>query len=255
MNNNANPVADPDTGNPDPQTTGGALDPYLLTGSYTDNGHNFAYDAGSNHNPEQPEGCATLASGTCASGTVPDYIQFCLSCHDGTTPPGVTMSTNMINMADAYAGTGGETADQHGTEIGSTGSTTSKGGLKPPWTTNSDHIANNDPSAGYAAMNCSVCHDNHGSGNIFNLRTSITVDGVQMSIGGDGNMPVPSRISDPTVYDLPPMDGKIVNESTGVQTDHYWGAWCSFCHKMDAHPGKDEGDSCTGGHMHGGGAF
>ena len=41
-----------------------------------------------------------------------------------------------------------------------------------------------------------------------------------------------------------------------MQEDHYWGAWCSFCHKMDGgHPAKVEIDSCTNGHMHGGGAF
>jgi len=127
--------------------------------------------------------------------------------------------------------------------------------MKMPWVTGANNALNYDPGASYAALNCTTCHGAHGSGNIFNLKTSITVAGVQMQIGGVGNMPVPARISDPTVYTLPPMDGRNVNEATGVQTDHYWGAWCSFCHKMDGHPGKVEADSCTGGHMHNGGAF
>ena len=123
------------------------------------------------------------------------------------------------------------------------------------WVNAADDGVNSDPTAGYAAMNCNTCHGAHGTGNIFNLKTSITVAGVQMQVGGVNNMPVPARISDPAVYTLPPMDGRNVNETTGVQTDHYWGNWCTFCHKMDAHPGKVEADSCTGGHMHGGGAF
>jgi hypothetical protein len=245
VNNDANPVADPDTGT--------VLNVYSPSNSYTEDGYNFPYDSGGDLNPANPQGCAETAG--CTPTTEPDYIQFCLTCHDGTTPPGVTMSTNLLNLADIYAGVNGETPDQHGTDIGSTGSTTSKGGLKMPWVNATDNAVNNDPTAGYAALNCTTCHGAHGTGNIFNLKTSITVAGAQMQIGGVGNMPVPARISDPTVYTLPPMDGRNVNEATGVQTDHYWGAWCSFCHKMDAHPGKVEADSCTGGHMHGGGAF
>ena len=68
----------------------------------------------------------------------------------------------------------------------------------------------------------------------------------------------PARTPDPTVYILPPLVGggnKSVDLVNGVQTDHYWGAWCSFCHKMNGHPSKAETDSCTNGHMHGNGAF
>jgi cytochrome c553 len=127
--------------------------------------------------------------------------------------------------------------------------------MKMPWVTSASDALNYDPSASYAALNCNTCHGAHGSGNIHNLRTSITVGGVVLQVGGVSNMPVPARITDPAVYTLPPIDGRNVDVVTGVQTDHYWGAFCSFCHKMDAHPGKDEADSCTGGHMHGGGAF
>lgn len=161
------------------------------------------------------------------------------------------MDGNMENIADAWAG-----GDVHGAgNAAGAGGSTNKGALKVPYVTAAADGANEDPSTRYAAMNCTTCHGAHGSGNIFNLRTSITVAGVVMEVGGAGNMPVPARITDPTVYDLPPMDGRNVNTSTGVQTDHYWGVWCSFCHKMDTHPGKVESDSCTGGHMHNGGAF
>ena len=49
-----------------------------------------------------------------------------------------------------------------------------------------------------------------------------------------------------TVYFLPDMGSG--------QNDHNWGAWCSFCHQMEAH-GRDESVNCTSGHMHGGGKF
>ena len=77
-----------------------------------------------------------------------------------------------------------------------------------------------------------------------------------MEIGGVNNMPVPARsVGNETYYELPRTRETARNSGIFVQEDHYWGAWCSFCHKMDTHPGKVETDSCTGGHMHNGGAF
>ena len=70
--------------------------------------------------------------------------------------------------------------------------------------------------------------------------------GQTLTVGGVGNLNE-AQYNGSTTYTLP--------EIGGVQTDHYWGAWCTFCHKMDGHPGKVEVDACTGGHMHGGGAF
>jgi cytochrome c553 len=236
----ASRVHDPDSVTPVPLNT------YTINNSYTKDGYNFDYNSGGNLDPINPEGSAGGLS-------EPDYIQFCLTCHDGpgNQPPGVVMDSNMEDIADAWAG-----ADVHGRgENAGTGTSTNKGGMKIPWIVPGADATNQDPSAPYAALNCTTCHGAHGSGNIHNLRTSITVGGVQMEIGGVDNMPVPARISDPKVYTLPFFDGKNINEQTGIQQDHYWGAWCSFCHKMDAHPGKVEADSCTGGHMHNGGAF
>ena len=246
VDNDTNPVADPDTALP--------LAPYSPTGSYNDDGYNIGYNGGGDWDPLNPEG---LPSG---GFTEPDYIQFCLTCHDGTTPPGVTLSENLINMADVYGGVNGETMDQHSAADGSTGTTTSKGGLKFPFVTSAQDQANSDPSSNYAAMNCSTCHGAHGTGSIFNLRESITVAGVQMTVGGGpygttagatGILDDPAYFGS-TTYTLP-----VITPRNGdpTQQDHYWGAWCTFCHKMDAHPGKTEEDSCTNGHMHGGGAF
>ncbi|MDH3903934.1 MAG: hypothetical protein OES90_12005, partial [Xanthomonadales bacterium] len=225
----SNPVVDPDTGS--------ALPDYSPNSSYTDDGYNFAYDPGGNLNPSYPEGCADAG---CTPGyTEPDYIQYCLACHDGTSPPGVTIPGGMVNMADAWLD------DQHGVAEGTSGSRTGKGGLKAPYVTASDDAADNDASQPYAAMNCSDCHGSHGSNNIFNLKSEITIAGVQLTVGGTTTLNE-AHYDGNTSYEFPLIGGE--------QVDHYWGAWCTFCHKVDAHPGKVELDACTGGHMHGGGS-
>jgi len=223
--NASNPVSDPDTGLP--------LATYSPANSYTDDGNNFAYDSGGNSDPTNPEG---------GSGPVPepDYIQFCLTCHDGTTPAGVTMSPNMINIADNWGGR------QHGGGDGSTGSRVGKGNLKPPFTTAADYAAGNDPANNYAALNCTTCHGAHGSGSIHNLRDSITVAGVQMQVGAPAGSEF-DFITPSTTYTLP-VNG-------GTQDDHVYGAWCTFCHNMSAHAGVDETTVCTSAHMHGANSF
>ena len=225
----SNPVVDPDTGS--------ALPDYNPNSSYTDDGYNFSYNAGGNLDPSYPEGCADAG---CTPGyTEPDYIQYCLSCHDGTAPPGVIIPGGMVNMADAWLD------DQHGVAEGTSGSRTGKGGLKAPYVTASDDAADNDASQPYAAMNCSDCHGSHGSKNIFNLKSEITIAGVQLQVGGTTTLNE-AHYAGNTSYEFPLIGGE--------QVDHYWGAWCTFCHKVDAHPGKVELDACTGGHMHGGGS-
>jgi hypothetical protein len=244
-------IGDPDTGLP--------VAYYQATGpgaSYTEDGANLTYyNTLADLDPVNPEGSG-------GGFTEPDYIQFCLACHDGTTPAGVTMTANMTNIAFAYSADAANSQDVHGGGAAAgQGGSTNKGGMKVPWVTAADAATNNDPTGAYAAMNCNTCHGAHGTGNIYNLRTSITVAGVQMSVGGVGANASnydPARTPDPTVYTLPPLTGggkKTLDPVNGVQTDHYWGAWCTFCHKKDAHPGKVETDVCTNGHMHGGGAF
>jgi hypothetical protein len=228
VNNDANPVADPDTNLP--------LATYSSTGSYNEDGHAFSYNSGGNYDPLNPEGNPG------GGFTEPDYIQFCLTCHDGTTPPGVTPTASMINIATAYNGT-----DQHGSGDGSTGRQTSKGGLKFPFVNSANDGLNYDPDQNYAAMNCTTCHGAHGTGSIYNLRESITVAGTVMTVGGaPGFLDEPAYAGSST-YTLPVIGSN--------QEDHYWGAWCTFCHKGDSHPGKVEADACTGAHMHGGGSF
>ena len=249
---NPNSATTPAMGDPD---TGIPVAYYQSTGSYNEDGKTFNYyDTLTDLDPVNPEGSA-------GGFTEPDYIQFCLACHDGTTPNDaagnpIQMTDQMLNIADTYGGIGNTTQDVHGGAAASgQGSSTNRGGMKIPWVTAADDALNYDPSAAYAALNCTTCHGAHGTGSIFNLRTEIWVAGVKMSVGGVGNMPIPDRVSaDPSVYTLPSLQPRR-NDPIG-QYDHYWGAWCSFCHKMDGgHQNVDELDKCTSGHMHGGGAF
>ena len=73
------------------------------------------------------------------------------------------------------------------------------------------------------------------------------VAGEVLTVGGAAGFLDEPAYNGSSTYTLPLIGGQ--------QTDHYWGAWCTFCHKGDAHPGKVEADACTGAHMHGGGSF
>ena len=243
------PVMDPDGPTPLPL--------YSKDGSYTDDNHTLSYNSGGNLDPCNPNGLPP--STECAE---PDSIQFCLTCHDGsdTAPPGVTVPGAMTNIASRYTG-----INQHGS---GDGSGTAKGYLKYPFNAQG---ATTHPGA-YAALQCTTCHGAHGSPNIFNLRESITVAGVQMRVGGwgdgtdeIGNPRAPYNCTDltggvvnpdscSTTYKLPPMSGRNIDDASGVQQSRVWGAWCSFCHQMEAH-GQGEDATCNSGHVHGSGNF
>jgi hypothetical protein len=235
-NNTANPVFELDALQLDPPQYV-ALPLYDPAGRYNEDTFDFYYDSGgtspTNEDPTNPLGGPSVPE--------PDYIQFCLACHDGTPPSAsVTMSTSLINMAAAWNN------DQHGNKDGSIGSNIGKGNLKPPWNTQAAYEAGDDPSNNYAALNCTTCHGAHGSGNIFNLRESITVAGVQMSTGCPGGESWCSGSEFAgtvgTSYTLP-VNG-------GSQNNFEWGAWCTFCHNMSSHRGVDETTGCTSGHRH-----
>jgi hypothetical protein len=102
----------------------------------------------------------------------PDYIQFCTACHDGAPPAGVVMDAGMVDIATSYWSTG-NTGDHHGIlQGGGSGN----GFLKPPYDS-SDTVT-------YSSMNCTDCHGAHGSPNIFNLKSQITIGGIVMTVGG-----------------------------------------------------------------------
>jgi hypothetical protein len=174
-----------------------------------------------------PIGCTT-----CSPARVePDYIQFCLACHDGTYPD---MKAGVLNMAVAYE------TDQHGKNWGSG---EGKGTLKPPWV----QTIGDDYSGGYTALNCTMCHGPHGSDNMYNLRTSITVAGTQMSVGSVLGTSGFSSFSGTT--------HKIGQQENFTPSDHNWGAWCTFCHELSGHNYDSETVGCTDAHKHGGANF
>jgi hypothetical protein len=228
----SDPVRNPDDGSivPDYDFCNGSNGIYNYNSS-----PNGDCSTGSNLDPLNPAGKPNN------NYVEPDHIAFCLVCHDGTLPAGsnASMGTNpVLDMQTAYFNDG-NTTDKHGI---ATGNEAGQGYLKFPWTPNG---ATSDITQGYAALNCTTCHDAHGSGNIFNLRTSITVAGEVMETGGwAGDTIGETQV---TEYFLPP-------NGTEGQDMYYWGAWCSFCHQMESH-GRSETQACNTGHKHGGGNF
>jgi len=224
--NAAEPVVNPDTG--------ASLGTYATTntGSYFDGAvHTFSYGSGE-LNSSDPSGTGPAE---------PDYIEFWLVCHDGQPPTGVTVPGTMLNIG-YWFGSGDRSVDQHGIGDGSGGG---KGILKAPFSG-----ADSQP---YSAINCSTCHESHGSTNIYNLRTQVSVEGIPMEIGSPSfwtdakiEETTPGETSDKTTYTFP------VN-ADGQQELFGWGAWCSFCHDVDH--GSGDGLGCSSGHMHSGGNF
>ncbi|MBI3000118.1 MAG: hypothetical protein HYY46_16950 [Deltaproteobacteria bacterium] len=207
---------------------------------------------------------AVTAAG--AAFSEPDYVAFCLTCHDGTPPAGVTMTAGLTNIASAYLASNG---NKMGAAPGRTGTTIGNGYLKFPWHVQPASCSSptwtgcQDPNLPYAALQCTTCHDGHGSDSIYHLRTQITVGGVQMKVGGDN----PNSQFGPgtfarwgtTTYSLPCQGGNgntnCANNPTGAQGDFYYGAWCSFCHEMSSHPSKSETTVCSSTHAHSSGNF
>jgi len=186
----------------------------------------------------------------CATAAVLDTVTFCLVCHDNSPPAGVTMSPNLVNLASAY-----RDADQHGRIVGNDGG---NGEMKAPW---NDSNADTETAFPYASLPCALCHDGHGSDNIFHLKKSVTVRGIQMRVGGgvgSGFEPPAFSKWGSTTYTLPCFNAKGTLVACGTagssQQDHKWAAWCTFCHTLRTH-GQSEDATCRTGHRHGGGAF
>lgn len=240
-----------------PVDTTGLTNVYASGGGATRSDTCFTYydgtDAYPDLDPTNPLGGATYPTPV----PEPDYIEFCLVCHDGTTPPGVTMSPNMLNMAVSYS-----TNDQHGRKEGR--NSPSRGYLKQPWANQADYDAGSQPGGGsgtYAALNCTLCHGPHGSGNIFNLRTSITVNGTQMTVGGKDAFKDPNlcerRCGGTDIDEEFPDFGQptyfLPVNAQGDQEELGWGAWCTFCHEPSH--GTSDGLACQASHLHGGTNF
>ncbi len=212
----------------------------------------------------------------------PDYVAFCLTCHDtnGTTelaPPGVIMSGVTDISAEYFS------RDVMGARPGGTGTSIGNGYLKEPWhvqpascTAAGGWTGCEDPTEVYAALNCTVCHEGHGSASLWHLRTSIKMAGKILRVGGEnpnsefGPNSTFNNTAEPaknrylsTTYSLPCQGGNgepnCADNPTGAQEALHYGAWCTFCHEMSSHPSKTENAggsaSCASSHVHGGGNF
>lgn len=211
---------------------------------------------------------ATAATAGCSTDPEPDMITYCLVCHDDNPPADVVMNTTdaLENIANAYTGT----ADQHGPDAGNGGG---RGELKAPWHNVGGSWSEAELGQPYASIQCTTCHESHGSDNLFHLRTSMTVRGQVMWVGGqtgsgfEGLTPETigskfTAVSDhawgDTTYVLPCFDGNTQVSCTnpaGVQNEFGWGAWCTFCHDMDSHGQSESNNGCSSGHKHNGGNF
>jgi hypothetical protein len=229
-------LANSTTPNVDPDDT--SL-PFTSTYNTANTYGGLNYDSGSNLDPTNPLGAV---GGPYTD--IPDYVDFCLTCHDGTVPAGVTMPGTMRNIEYFYLNPGaGGNLDYHGAgDAGDAGN----GFLKVPWVATQTDPPTVEVGANYAALNCTLCHDSHASTNIYHLADSIKVAGVQMEVGGWTGDTIGTLSG--TTYTLPNTS------KAGTQSDHDWGGFCSFCHQMEKH-GVDEDKACRSGHMHGGGAF
>jgi len=241
------PVVNPDDGS--------ALNTYsvLNTYAYSGNTLNYSWDTVSgDYDPVNPQGYIVDVGGPTLSE--PDYVEFCLVCHDGVAPPGVVLPSGQqfMNMADVY-----RLNDKHGRLVGSTN--TSRGYMKEPWATAAQYSSGLEPDGPYAALNCTLCHSPHGTGNIYHLRESIEVAGYTMTVGGVDAFVDPATCprncdnifaSFPdfgsTTYTLP-LNASSQQEYLG------WGPWCTFCHEPSH--GTADGFACQSGHRHGGGNF
>jgi hypothetical protein len=88
---------------------------------------------------------------------------FCVSCHDGAPPSGVIFPSNVKPITWNMVGSG----DVHGTR------SASYPALKPPY------------YRGYEALDCSVCHEAHGNGNLYHLAPEVNGNSVVATTGNE----------------------------------------------------------------------
>lgn len=98
--------------------------------------------------------------------SMPNFVNYCLKCHDGEAPSGVIGATKAFNISTSYSA--GSGADAHGRGIAS------QAFLKDPYIPGGTTV-------GYSAMNCNDCHDSHGTSNLYNLKNPVYINGQYMA--------------------------------------------------------------------------
>lgn len=143
-----------------------------------------------------------------------DSITFCLKCHDNTWSKNVTGPSVMKNVSKTYIDPSSK-GDEHGAKSGS-----NKSVLIGPY-------ASRGRSISVPAMPCSDCHDLHGNGGLYHLKTLTDQYGVPITI-----------------------------TSQNIES-HVVAHWCSHCHRnpmnqLDGTKNRCLSRAC---HIHGSGSF
>lgn len=193
----------------------------------------FSYNSGTaapnaDANPDHPLGLHATATQPYnpASGSAEataDSIKFCLACHDNTVPAGTSPEVSMgaanpgglpMNIATRYLATG-NTGIAHGN---GRGNYMNENDQRPRYPYQSSTYSNTPPARAYAAIQCTACHDPHGSQNVYFLREYIVVDGVNMNASNTYLGGAPINI--PTW----PIS------ATGQLNNDFFGQFCGSCH-------------------------
>jgi predicted CXXCH cytochrome family protein len=157
-----------------------------------------------------------------------DYMAFCNRCHDNVPPSGTAIPLGLTDIADSY------TRDFHGEGAGS-----------PSWTEYDINFNTYDRTKaplkapfgwGADAITCQVCHDQHGSANVFHFNE--TVNGKAVSVTSSSGQDAYSLCS---------------SCHTGTVDDFH--AECLSCHGDWSHdlgaPYSFAGRACFDCHRHG----
>ncbi len=152
---------------------------------------------------------------------MPDFASYCLACHDNSNAPS-DVSYGNSGATKNIAATYFISSDAHGNKDRAGGM--DFGTLKAPY---------NDAST-YSAMNCTDCHEPHGSESLYHLKNPVVINGTMMTINGGFT----------TV-----SDGWYGATGTSSNT-----GWCTFCHDIQSHA-MGGGKICSQCHYHGSGKF
>jgi len=156
-----------------------------------------------------------------ATRQVIDDLTFCLKCHDGTMPLGLT-GQSMIQIAGAYSTRAHGNAIGLGPESRTTSSDQGGGGLKAPF------------SYGMAPLPCTTCHDPHGSRLPFHLKE--VVNGRSM---------------------IPPTSttwgySSAMRSAMGMADIPSAGWFCGACHIFPSSHNRENSSGCMPCHGHSG---
>lgn len=169
-----------------------------------------------NKNRDSDDGSSTDTTGDTTGETVVDTVTFCLQCHDNTWAADGSVTGPLVikDIASSYLDSS-RSGDEHGAAPGSNNSM-----LRGPY-------ASWGASSGIPPIPCTDCHDPHGSGGLYNLRTLTDMFGREITL-----------------------------TSENIFTNEL-GHWCSHCHVDPMNQVEQHGNkgNCLDCHRHGSSRF